>query len=147
MAPRQDAICHAVRARVSLSSLRTEEEEDEEEKKKLLRSSNLSAHRGVMMSVFLMARRSVGPGWAPPGRDTANQSTRGGFGVTTRRISNHVWLCRCHIISVQWLVRQESHEVKGRFNGGAEKSLQLLHFQCSLKFEKKKSKAVTVVAF
>lgn len=121
MAPRQDAICHAVRVRVSLSSLRTEEEEDEEEKKKLLRSSNLSAHRGVMMSVFLMVRRSVGPGWAPPCRDTANQSTRGGFGVTTLQIRKRVWLRRCRIISTQWLVSQESLEVKGRFNGAAEK--------------------------
>lgn len=55
-------------------------------KKKLLWSSNLSAHRGVMTSVFSMERQSDGPGWALPRRDTANQSILGGFGVTTRRV-------------------------------------------------------------
>lgn len=85
-----------MRLRVPLSSLRPGEEEEEGEReglegeiKKLLRSGNLSARRSVMMSVFLMARRSVAPGWAAPPCDTANQSTRGGFGVTTR-----IWLHR-----------------------------------------------------
>lgn len=75
-----------------------------------------------------MARRSIGPGWAPPRRDTANQSTRGGFGVTTRRLCSASGCVAAASSPHNGLVGQELLEVKGRFNGGAEKRMQQLHF-------------------
>lgn len=44
-APCQDAICHTVRARVSLSSLRTEEKEEEGKKEAVTKQQSVGASR------------------------------------------------------------------------------------------------------